>query len=243
MMKPHIWINYSDWRGHIRPSGPDGWDRWFASYEDFILHYARLSESAGADALVVGVELGSSTRRHPDRWRRLIGRVREVYQGPLIYAANWDEVADVAFWDALDFIGVQMFAPLTTSLHAEEEDLVAGANRYLAAYRAVSEQFDRPVILTEVGFKSIAGTAISPMVWPEHLPREALDYSEEAQVSAYRAILRTFGQADFVAGMYWWKWFTDPETDEEGPIGFSPRGKHAEDLLRAAFRVEENASP
>ena len=39
---------------------------------------------------------------------------RAVYKGKLTYAANWDgEFEEVAFWDALDVIGVQAYFPLT----------------------------------------------------------------------------------------------------------------------------------
>ena len=235
MMKPHIWISHTDWRGHIRPSGADGWSTWFASYETFILHYADLSERIGADALVVGVELASSTREHPERWRDLIAEVRRHYSGSLVYAANWDEAEHVIFWDAVDYIGVQMFAPLSERVDPTVEELETGARHYLERYRALSEQSGRPLILTEVGFKSIPGTAISPYTWPEHLGEDAVVVDEQAQVDAYCAILSTFGQSEDVAAIYWWKWFSDPATDEEDERGFSPRGKAAESLLRAAY--------
>jgi len=236
MMKPHLWLSYSEWRGHIDPGSPEGWEDWFASYQSFILGYARLSQEIGADMFVVGVEFKSSTATHPEHWRRVIAAVREVYDGPVVYAANWDEAELITFWDALDFIGVQMFAPLSTEVSPARDELTESARAYLERYRAISERYDRPVILTEVGYKSISGTAISPYVWPEHLERDATEPNEQAQVDAYCAILETFGEADFVSGIYWWKWFTDPETDEEDETGFSPRGKLAEGLLRSSYR-------
>ena len=235
MMKPHIWVSHSEWRGHIDPGTPEGWQDWFASYQSFIVGYARLSQEIGADMFVVGVEFKSSTATHPEEWRQVIQAVREVYRGPVVYAANWDEVEHIAFWDALDFIGVQMCAPLSAEVRPDPAGLRESAQAYVGRYRAVSERFDRPVILTEVGYKSISGTAISPYIWPEHLVREATEPNEQAQADAYCAILETFGEADYVAGIYWWKWFTDPETDEEDETGFSPRGKLAEGLLRSSY--------
>jgi len=236
MLKPHIWISYSEWRGHIDPGSEAGWAAWFTSYERFILHYAELAQTLGADMFVVGVEFVSSTASHPGEWRRIIERVREVYSGPITYGANWDEAMHVPWWDAVDYIGVQMFAPLADDLTASYESIRVRAAGYVEQYRVLSERFGRPVILTEVGFKSIAGTAVSPYVWPEHLPPEGAMVDFDAQVDAYCAIVETFGQADFIAGMYWWKWFTDPETDEEGDDGFSPRGKPAIEVLRSALR-------
>lgn len=235
MMKPHIWLSYSEWRGHIDPGSPEGWRAWFASYTEFILRYARLSEQLRADMFVIGVEFGSSTVTHAAEWREVIRQIRAAYSGPIIYAANWDEVERVPFWDALDYIGIQMFAPLSDTPGATREALRSQAADYVERVRVLSERFDRPVILTEVGYKSIQGTAVSPFTWPEHLPAQGTIIDEGAQADAYCAILETFGQADYVAGMYWWKWFTDPDTDEEGATGFSPRGKLAERVLRIAY--------
>ena len=67
------------------------------------------------------------------------------------------------------------------------------------------------------------------------MPTQGTVFSAEAQALAYCAILDTFGQAEEVAGMYWWKWFSDPDTDEEDALGFSPRGKLAEQILRRAY--------
>ena len=88
------------------------WQRWFGDYERFILHYAGLAAAAKVELFCVGVELaGSSLTREAD-WRRVVERVRERYQGPLVYAANWWEEYDrIPFWDALDYIGVNAFSP------------------------------------------------------------------------------------------------------------------------------------
>jgi len=231
VVKPHVWI-HGGWRGEIAPS--DGWDRWFASYDRYILYWARFAEETGAEELVVGVELKSSSVEQESHWRSLIADVRAVYGGELTYAANWDEVERVPFWDALDYVGVQMFAPLISEPGAEYETLRAGAVHWLERFRAVARRVDRPLLVTEVGYKSIRDTALEPWLWPEQL--SVADIDQGAQALAYCAILETFGQAEDVAGIYWWKWFTDLNATEEGPEGFWPRGKIAEDVLRWAWQ-------
>jgi hypothetical protein len=89
------------------------------------------------------------------------------------------------------------------------------------------------VLFTEVGYKSIHGTEVHPHTWPEELSAPTVDAA--AQARAYRLFLDGIRDRPFVAGVYFWKWFTDPDTDEEGPGGFSPRGKPAEAVLRAAY--------
>ena len=56
----------------------------------------------------------------------------------------------------------------------------------------------------------------------------------DQQEIGYRAILKTFGRSARVQAIYWWKWFTDPDTREEWPVGYSPRGKPAGQVLRRA---------
>jgi hypothetical protein len=90
LLKPHLDLNNDSahWRGEISFNNEAAWAAWFASYEEFILHYAELAEAEGAALFSVGCELQGTTRREAD-WRRIISKVQGVYAGPLIYAANW----------------------------------------------------------------------------------------------------------------------------------------------------------
>jgi len=103
LLKPHLWLRRG-WPGDIAMRREEDWRAWFASYREFILHYADLAQRAGIEALAVGTELGGTTRREAE-WRALIADVRARYRGKLTYCANWSEdVEHVAFWDALDWI-------------------------------------------------------------------------------------------------------------------------------------------
>lgn len=233
MVKPHLWLGGGDWRGEIAPDpAHGGWDAWFASYRQFLLEHARFAEAVDAEWFVVGVELVTASRAHPERWRALIADVREVYSGSLTYAANWDEAEQVMFWDALDAVGVQMFAPLRAEGDALTT-LEAGAARWLARYEALAERVERPLILTEVGVMNREGGTVRPWEWPDRVRATRTAAGDAEQAAYFAAIGATFGQSQRVAAMYWWKWFTNPETREEGPIGFDPRGKPAADVLAA----------
>lgn len=236
MLKPHLWVNHSDWRGHIKPAGADGWEAWFKSYGEFILHYARMAQEHKVEALVIGLELASSSWGQPQRWEALIQEIRAVYQGKIIYAANWNEAEGVTFWDKVDWIGIQFFPPLTESLEPSYDELAKSIDAQLDVYEKLSRKYQRPVVLTEYGYKSIKAAAISPHTWPEHLPEEARSYDEGVQALAFKALFNRVGRRDFIQGIYLWKWFTDVNTDEEGRIGFSPRGKKAASVMKAAHQ-------
>ena len=116
MLEPHIWRSEkdgSDWRGTIGFDTEREWKEWFSNYERFLLHYAQIAAQTEAEILCVGVELSRTVTDRPDDWRRLISKVREIYPGPLTYAANWWGDYDVVeFWDELDYIGINAFFPL-----------------------------------------------------------------------------------------------------------------------------------
>src|SRR5204862_7013266 len=56
-----------DWRGTIRPAD---WAAWFAAYEGFVLHYARIAARHGLARLSVGTELLSAEGERAS-WARL----------------------------------------------------------------------------------------------------------------------------------------------------------------------------
>ena len=221
MLKPQIYLLNGEWCGDIAPR--DGWPAWFASYREFILANARMAAEADIETLVVGVELKTSTRSAPDEWRATIAEVRRVYGGTVGYSANWDEVEQVTFWPLVDAIGISLYAPLKTS-------------NWQARYEAVAAKADKPIIITETGLMNRVGTRDIPYVWPEWVTGEDQSYAGDGeQAAGYRDIIGTFGRSPRVRRIYWWKWFTDGDTMlNEGPLGFSPRGRFAESVLREA---------
>ncbi len=111
ILKPHIWVR-DGWPGDVMMKSDTAWQSWFRNYEKFILHYARLAEKNKIEIFCVGTELQQTTKREKE-WRVIIAKVRSVFSGKLIYAANFhEEYEHIRFWDALDYIGVQAYFPL-----------------------------------------------------------------------------------------------------------------------------------
>ena len=71
-----------------------------------------LAEAEKAEIFCVGLEF-SHAQKYEERWRKIIAAVRAVYRGKVTYGANWNDYAEVKFWDALDYIGVLAYFPLT----------------------------------------------------------------------------------------------------------------------------------
>jgi hypothetical protein len=237
MLKPQIWVTRGGTPGDIDPGSPERWNSWFSAYRRFLLHYAFLAERAHIDLLCVGAELRNAALHHPDRWREMIAEVRRIYSGPLTYAANWSgEVEGVAFWDQLDFVGIQAYYPLTTAASPQVDALMRGYAPVAASLERVSARHRRPVLFTEVGWKSTTNGAERPWEWTEHLSDDRARLSLDTQANAYEAFFRTFWGRPWFAGAYIWKWYA-PHHRAGGPedMDFTPQNKPAEAVLARGF--------
>lgn len=232
MLKPHLWVR-NGWPGDIAMKTEEDWQLWFQQYETFILHYARLAQQNQIEILCIGTELQQTTERDAD-WRNIIQKIREVYGGKLIYAANFhDEFEKVQFWDELDYIGIQGYFPLASLNKPSLETLKKGWEKPMAALLAVYKKFSRPIIFTEVGYRSSEDAAIEPWKWPQQ--NADVKSCVETQALCYQAFFETVWQKDWVAGAYFWKWYPHgPQRMAE--IDFTPQGKLAETVLTRYYK-------
>lgn len=221
MLKPHLWAGRR-FHGDISFRDESRFDAWFEDYRSWMLHYARFAQSHGVEVLSIGNELAGLTMRE-DAWRDLIAQVRRIYRGPVTYAAHWErELEQVAFWDALDYIGVNFYFPIAQAGASPQR----ASPEILAAMRRISRaqsDFQKPVLFTEVGFPALATAASRP--WEEN--SSALD--AELQSRCYAVWLEEFSQAPDVNGMFWWKW---PSHGRGSPFDPSHRP-----LAKPALRV------
>lgn len=237
ILKPHIWVGGYDGkqdRGQIGFDAEEQWRKWEAQYRRFLLHYARLATEIEAGVLVLGTELRRSSTTRPAFWRQLAADVRTFYDGKLTYAANWhDEYERIGFWDELDYVGVQAYFPLAESKSPPMDSLRAGWRHHQASLARLHARTDRPVLFTEIGYRSASSTASAPWRWPEQ-EGEAIDADSLLQAKCYRAFLSTVGRVPWLAGAIIWKWHSEAENSR--PTGFTPQGKPAERVLRRWFR-------
>jgi hypothetical protein len=209
-----------DWRGVIQPRR---WDRWWDSYTRFMVHWARLCQESGAEMLSVGSEL-ISTETMDDRWREVIRAVRREYRGKLLYSANWDHYTVVTFWDALDLIGMTSYYTLSKSNNPTLAELNASWTKFKGEILSWQRTQGKPIIFTEVGYASQDGCAREP--WNYYASTRV---NLQAQYLCLQSFFETWQHEPAVGGICVWKW-----EDGGGPtdIGYTPRGKPAEALLR-----------
>jgi hypothetical protein len=232
---PHLWVETGQWRGQIDPGSDEAWKRWAVAYRRFVLTWARVAQSEGADMLAIGVELRSfaTTTRAP-LLASVIADVRRAYHGLLTYAANWDDVLDTVVLGDLDMIGLNAFFPLAKTNGAGLSELRKGGAEVAEHMRVLAETWQKPVLFTEIGYTTRKDPAIEPWTWPDSMTGVVID--QRAQADAYTALLEPLLDAPWFAGFFVWRIYSDPDDmSQEAEWGFSPRGKLAELVVRDAF--------
>jgi len=235
-LKPHLWMN-DGWRSNITLDNTKEWNAWFESYRTNMLRYARIAEETGTELFCIGTELKTSIKKQPKKWESLIDEIRQVYKGDLTYAANWhDEYEHITFWNKLDYIGIQAYFPLTTIKNPDIEVIEKGWQKHLIALKAVHEKYEKPILFTEVGYRSDAEATIKPWEWTSFLGEVTKKKSDKTQQLAYEALFRQTWNLPWFAGVYIWQW--DNRTMSESAktdLDFSPRFKPAENTMAKWF--------
>ncbi len=234
LLKPQIWVSGA-WPGDVDYDDAADWDKFFDRYYRWLRHYALLADMEGADGLAVGTELVQATLKYPARWQAMITKIRGIYRGKLTYAANWgEEFENVTFLKEFDAIGLNAYYPLSDNPAATDEELLAGARTWLdrAAQRAAD--LNKPLWLTEVGFRSVTAPWVNPHA-------EAGDRAADAaaQARAYRALARAATETSRLEGVFIWKWPSYLTYTGADDTGFAPVDKPAAGVIRDWFREME----
>jgi len=231
MLKPHLWLwnDPGHWRGQIGLGADDAWwGDWFAAYTEFIVGYASLAEEHDVDYFVVGTELPTASRRAED-WRAVVETVRSAYSGPVTYAAASGEEGSITWWDALDAIGVDAYYPLTQAMDPSPDQLREAWVPIVSMLSRLSRTWNLPIILTEIGYRSIDGANRTP--WQA----SGIVVDLEEQADLYRAVIDAFSDHDWWQGVFWWVLSADSGQNDILGNEFTPINKPAEDVLRAFY--------
>jgi hypothetical protein len=242
MLKPHIDLEGGRdcSRSDIGFQTEEKWSEWFSNYTNFIIHYARLAEKEGVELFCVGTELSFAATKS-QIWREVvIPGVRKVFSGQLTYAANWDEYRDVAFWDVLDYAGIDAYFPLSKKPNPTFEDIKEGWKSWLGEIEEWQKKTNKPIIFTECGYPSADHAAIKP--WEEPVAGAA---NIMIQADCYRAVFETFWDKSWFYGVYWWNWNTYAGSGGSSNRHFTPQNKPAAECVKTWYAqpVEKRLVP
>ena len=237
MLKPHVDAADGSWRGQFNPSDPSAW---FDTYKAFITHYAEVADTLAAEGIVVGTEYKLlSGAANQTRWLAVIANIRSKYSGLLTYAANasgpGDEFSQVSFWEALDLVGLNAYFPLTNSESPGLDEAASAWTRNVNGDNLVQLVEDvqiannKPVLFTEIGYRSVKGANKQPWEWQSAAP-----YDSTEQANCYEAFFEVWSQcASWMKGAFWWDWPILPPTPSD--TGYTPQSKSASQVLAKWF--------
>lgn len=222
MVKPHVDPRTDEARINIRPS-----EKWFDSYEEFIVKYARFAQENGAEMYSVGTELEATTfSAWNARWNQVIDKVKEVYKGVLTYSANWTEYKEVPFWDRMDFIGIDAYFPLTNSDNPTLEELTAAWEAHadtIEKWLGEKGLTEKGVLFTEIGYPSANAANRQPWVATTNIE------DQKEQADCLEAMFSVLTKRPWFKGYYIWQYFPQARWS---PLGFTVRGKQSEEVIK-----------
>ena len=216
VLKPHVdpimWSpEHPKGRGDIQPSN---WDEWYSSYSKFIMHYAKLAEKDNVELFVVGTEIdpaaaeahsyGPKDGGQTEYFENLIKDIKKAYSGKLTYsvACLGDECwgpRSIKFWDSLDYIGFEPYQSLSNKMDPSIDEIKQGFSKELEWARKLHEQYNKPVLFTEIASPSNDGAAKYMLDTPPVIKQDLFE-----QADVYEAMFQVIENIDWVQGMYPW---------------------------------------
>ena len=217
----------AEWRGTLSVKKERDWQQLEQNYEAYILKLAKIAAIEEVDLFSVGTELKEFATKRPQFWRQLIQKVRMIYDGPLTYAANWDEYQKISFWQDLDYIGVDTYFPINKMKTPEVKKTIKYWRAIQKQLRKLSKAEDRKILLTEFGYRNVSYAGKRP--WT-HDKGKNTPPNYQAQVNLLEAFFQSFWHKPWVAGGFSWKWFGNPKSGKD--TTFSVQGKPALKVLQ-----------
>jgi hypothetical protein len=219
------------WRGNIQPRD---WEAWWRNYTAFNVRLASLAQEGGVEWYSVGTEM-ASTHWAPDRWRALVAEVRKVFKGRITYSVNFDAHDSFSFGDCLDVIGMNTYDPIARHEERPTEDQLRDGWWWIVyKARTLRERFGRPVMITEVGYPSVARAHAGP--WDFRSAKVADPGLQDYLLKGALKVLRNWQDGDAVF------YYLYGEDLKEGRVPgglqdrtYAPWGKPVEETLRWYF--------
>jgi hypothetical protein len=237
--------NCGSWRAVINPSDRN---QFFSSYNTVVQKYARIAQTNGIDYINLGTEMFSLTSptvnsQNTQKWKDLIANTRANYSGKLTYGGNWgepyEEMSKVEFWNDLDFIGISAYFDLSREEVPSVATLSsAWTNIENTVLSPLSSRFNKPIVFTEIGYRSVNQAANAPGDWS----RPAY-FMEDGQVNAYEAMFSFFNNRSYLAGINIWDVSSDPNDGGQGNTNYTFVNKKAEATVKKWFLDNMPAVP
>jgi hypothetical protein len=208
---------------------------YFANVTPILLDYASLAQANGVYMFVPTGEMNGLAANNPAAWRTLIAKIRTKFSGPVTYNATIWDYNTISWWDAVDYISVDAYFDLVPASQANTSNtnvtqLTAAWTPIMASLQALSSKFNKQVLFTEIGYRSVIGTAYQPWNF-----NNTNGTSDADQAAAFQSALNALSNKSWFAGMYIWAWDNIGETQAQQANDYTPHLKSAEQVIRQAW--------
>ncbi len=204
------------------------WDEWYAQYESFVVHHARIAAEAQVDAILLDwsghIALPGAPGAPVDaaeRWGRMIAAMREVYGGPLgwdlliggrsgDYGEPWPWPNFRTIAHLFDFLGMSLWQGLadTTTPTQEELDTVVEA-AFAASLDEVYKAIPLPQVLSSIAYASYDGGAMATLNVDDvalvpffQEGKNVLTYDAVEQAMVFQAVMKAAARRPYIVGAY-----------------------------------------
>lgn len=237
MIKPQVYM-HNDWVGDMDYNSEEEWQEWEENYRKYIITFAKIAAVNNVEIFCIGTEYKIAAQKREAFWRSLIKEVRTFYNGKITYSSNWDGYQNIPFWDALDYIGLSAYFPLTDDKTPEVADLITQWTETKNNLKKLSRREGKPILFTEYGYMSIDKCAWR--AWELEKERHKLPINEQAQANALEALYSVFWKESWWAGGFMWKWFPNG-MGHEGYFekDYTPQGKLSAKTVAKWYGLED----
>ena len=223
MLKPHVWVWGQGWAGDFRLKTEPEWKEWETNYETYILTYAKVAAEEKVEMLCIGTEFRKVVEDRPQFFGQLADKVRKVYSGKVVYAANWDNYEKVKFWNKLDYIGIDAYFPLTQAETPSVKELLTKWEPTCSDLQNLSNKVGKQILFTEYGYLSVnKGCGKN---WELEANLRAQTLNMQAQQNGFEALYKTYWDHDWFAGGFLWVWHANGSVGGDRDRNYTPQNK------------------
>lgn len=232
-LKPMVNCLDNAWRARIDFPAEEYtsyWEKWFASYNNFMLYYAKMAERLGCEMLCTGCEMAGMDKQSA-YCVDMVSKVRKVYHGIIMHNINHGDELRFDWLEAVDLIGISAYYPVTTEENKGIDTMRASWKSVVTRLEQCYEKYKRPIMFAEIGIRNESGCSMYPWDFKDR-PDKPLD--EQEQSDFYETAMEATWDLDWFCGYFWWDWkaYMPPLEKARENRDFTVYGKMAEQTLK-----------
>ncbi len=232
-LKPMVNCLDRSWRARIDFPSEEGsgyWEKWFTSYNRFMVYYAKMAEKLGCEMLCTGCEMAGMDKQS-DRCRDMIKKVRDVYSVIIMHNINHGDELRFEWLGDVDVIGISGYYPVTDAANRSIDFMRKRWSEVVLRLEKCHEKYNRPIMFAEIGVRNEQGCSSYP--W-DFLYRPEKPVDEQEQSDFYESAMEATWDIPWFCGYFWWDWKAVIPAEEKAKDNrdFTIYGKLAEKTLR-----------